>query len=205
MPVGAAIGGAAIIGGGAQIISGNKAAKATTKAADQQVAESRRQYDLTRADYAPWRTTGASALDRLAGEYGLNGRPMESQFTTSPGYTFRRDEGIKAVERSAASRGLLKSGAAVKAVERFAEGNAASEYGDYWNRLSGLAGMGQSATAGTVAAGQGSTAMINNAYQQAGNARASSYANTGSAVNTGINNVLSAYLYQRGGGFGGSN
>lgn len=200
----AAVVGAAVIGAGATMIAGSKAAKAQKNAANAQIAYAERRDEQTRTDYAPWRQVGASALDRLAGEYGLNGQPASSQFTTSPGYEFRRDEGIKAVERSAASRGLLGSGAAVKAVERFAEGNAASEYGDYWNRLSGLAGTGQAATNSTAQAGMGYTSMINNATQQAGNARASSYANTGSAINTGINNVLSAYLYSRGGGFGGA-
>jgi hypothetical protein len=52
-------------------ITGSKAAKAQKQAADQQVAEYRRQYDTSRADLAPWRETGASALSKLAGMYGV--------------------------------------------------------------------------------------------------------------------------------------
>jgi hypothetical protein len=206
LPVGIAIGGAAVVGGATTLASGSKAAKAQKKAADQQVAESRRQYDQDRADLAPWRQTGASALERLSREYGLSpterGGP-DSEFIASPGYEFRRDEGLRAIDRSNSARGLLTSGAADKARMRYAEGLGASEYDSYWNRLAGLAGVGQSATTTGIAAGQNSTGQINNAYREAGNARASSYANTGSAINSGINNVLSAYLYQRGGGFGG--
>ena len=85
-------------------------------------------------------------------------------------------------------------------VQRYGEGLAASEYGDWWNRLAGMAGVGQAATNTTVAAGQNATNGITSAIGAAGNARASSYANTGSAINSGLNNIMSAYLYNRGWG-----
>lgn len=207
MPPAVAIAGAAVVGAGAQMITGSKAAKAQRQSAEMSVAEQRRQYDQDRADLAPWREAGGSALARLVSEYGLGGQAPQSQFTTSPGYQFRMGEGLRAIDRNRAARGLLNSGAADKARMRYGEGLAASEYDSYWNRLAGLAGVGQNATNTTVAAGQNSAGNISNAYQQAGNARASSYANTGSAINSGINNVLSAYLFSRGGmkpgGFGG--
>lgn len=49
-----------------------QAAQASQTAADQATAEQRRQYDLSRADNAPWLATGQSALSQLAGLYGLN-------------------------------------------------------------------------------------------------------------------------------------
>jgi hypothetical protein len=203
----AAIVGGAVIGAGSSLISGNKAAKAQKDAANQQIAYQREKDAQDRADLAPWRSTGASALARLAREYGLNGSTEsggpESGFVADPGYKFRLAEGNKAIERSAAARGLLGSGATLKAANNYAQDTASAEYGNYWNRLAGLAGVGQAATNTGIAAGQASTGNIMNAYQNMGNARASSYANTGSAINSGINNVLSAYLFQRGGGFGG--
>lgn len=203
--------GAALIGGGSLLSSliggifGNKAAKAQSKAAQAALEEQRRQYEQDRADLAPWRQTGASALSRLAGEYGLDGQPQQSQFTTSPGYQFRMSQGLQAIDRSRAARGLLNSGAADKARMGYAEGLGAQEYDSYWNRLASLAGVGQNATNTTVAAGQNSTNNITNLLTRQGDARASSYANTGSQINSGINNVLSAYLFSRGGrgGFGG--
>ncbi len=204
MPPAVAIAGAAVVGAGASIISGNKASNALKQSADQQVAESRRQYDQDRADLAPWRAAGQSALAKMSAAYGLNGQapatPEQLGFTTSPGYQFRRDQGVQAAERSAAARGLLGSGAAMKAVQRYGEGLAASEYGDWWNRLAGIAGVGQAATNTTVAAGQNATNGITSAIGVAGNARASSYANTGSAINSGLNNIMGAYLYNRGWG-----
>lgn len=113
---------------------------------------------------------------------------------TSPGYEFRRDEGIKAIERSQLARGLGRSGATVKAIDRYADGLAASEYDNYASRLAQLAGFGQSATAGTAAAGSNYANGAAAAYTNAGNARASGYANVGSSINSGLNGVMSAYL-----------
>lgn len=203
----AAIIGASVIGAGASIISGNKANKAIKDSTNLQIAESRRQYDQDRADLAPWRTVGGSAMERLGGLYGLGGGTASAQpyggFFQSPDYQFRLDEGKKALERSASARGLLGSGAALKAANNYAQNTASAEYGDWYNRLAGLAGAGQAATNTTVAAGGQNSSNIINAIGQAGNARASSYANTGAAIQNGANNALSAYLFNQGGGFGG--
>ena len=207
MPLAAAVVGASVVGAGASIYAGNKAAKAQKNAANAQIAESRRQYDQDRADVAPWRDTGKSALEMLAREYGLGGQPAgaggaTSQFFASPDYKFRNDQQLKAIERMQAARGMWNSGATRTALMERSGDLASAEYGNWWNRLAGLAGAGQSATNTGIQAEQNTTQMINNATQQAGNARASAYANTGSAINSGINNVLSAYLFQKGGGFG---
>lgn len=211
MPVALAIGAASVIGAGASIISGNKAANAQKQAAQQQIDEQRRQYDQDRADLAPYRGIGQGALGMLGGVYGLNTdgtrndatKADYSDFIASPDYDFRLKEGQKAIERSASARGLLGSGSALKAANNYAQNTASSEFGNWWNRLSGLAGTGQAATNTGIQAGQNTTNAISNAYQQAGNARASSYANTGAAISNGVNNLASAYLYGAGGGFGG--
>lgn len=211
MGIAAAIAGAAVIGGISTVVSGNKAANAQKQAADASVAEQQRQYDQTRADQAPWRTAGAGALSKLAGLYGVdtgNGAAkvpndqLYDEFRATPGYNFQMSEGIKAVDRGAAARGLLGSGAAVKGEERFAGGLADSTYGQYVGALQSLAGVGQTATQATSQAGQNAANNISSAYMAAGQARASSYANTGSAINGTLNNLASVYAYGKGGGFG---
>lgn len=210
MPPAVAIAGAAVVGAGAQIISGNKAAKAQTQAANASIAEQRRQSEQARTDQAPWLQAGGGALAQLSRLYGITPTPEGTTpaayggFFTSPGYEFRRDQGIQAVERSAAARGLLRSGSAAKAIQRYGEGLAASEYDAYAARLAQLAGFGQNAANSNAASGATATNSITAALMASGNARASSYANTGSAINSGINNALAAYLYSQGGGFGGS-
>lgn len=195
MPMAAVLAGSAVLGAGASIISGNKAAKAQTNAANAGIAEQQRQYDQSRADLAPWRTTGGGALDKLSQLYGLGGQaPDSSVFTASPGYQFRYNEGLRGIDRGAAARGLLHSGAAVKAEENFGQGLASSEFNNYSNTLQQIAGTGQQAANTTVAAGANAANNITQAYGQAGNARASSYANIGNSINAGIGNGLFSYL-----------
>lgn len=215
----AVIGGASLVGAGVQYASGKKAAKAQKQGAElqaqqaaDQIAEERRQFDLTRADYAPYRETGTKALGSLSSLYGLNGPKASSAamsaFSASPGYQFRVNEGTKAIERSAAARGMLGSGATMKSIGRYVSDYSSDEYNSYANRLAALAGVGQTATAGTAAAGEAAVSGMGAARTQAGqaavnagNARASSYANTGSAITGTVNNLASMYLYQQGGGF----
>lgn len=246
----AAVVGAAALGAGASVIAGSKAAKAQKNAARQAADVELYQYNITRADQAPYRDVGQGALYKLADMYGVsrpmgapandvqdaglvpNGRvtsgfrglagmfgqqlpeqpPAQSQqrtagyegFQASPGYQFRLDEGIKAAERSAAARGLLGSGGTLKALQRYGEGLASSEYENYANALRSMAGIGQTSTQATSAAGQAAAQGISNAFTNAGNARASSYETTGKAITGGINNLMYAYLNnQNGGAFGG--
>lgn len=143
-----------------------------------------------------------------------NAQPMTAGFDgfeASPGYQFRLQEGLKAIERSAAARGGLRSGATMKSLNNYAQGSASAEYENFANRLAALAGIGQNATAGSAQAGQNygasatsTAANLGNIALNAGNARASAYANTGSAINNGVQNLASMYLYNQGyGGFGG--
>lgn len=62
-----------IIGGA---LTGDAARKAGNQASDSNaaaIAEQRRQYDLTRSDYAPYRSVGYGALAQLAQAYGIPG------------------------------------------------------------------------------------------------------------------------------------
>lgn len=227
---GLAILGASVIGAGSSILGGNKAAKATTKAAETADATNRYIYDTTRADYAPYREVGVGALGQLAGLYGVSRGGVAGQFTggegmapgermppssvssptgnyggfeTSPGYQFRVDEATKAIERSAAARGNLRSGATMDALQRRVQGVASSEYENYVNRLMQLAGIGGNANAGSAQAGQAYGNQQTNTNLAAGAARSSAYQNTGNAINQGIQNVTQAYLYNKGWGSGG--
>lgn len=151
-----------------------------------------------------------SALSGMSPEQA-RAQEMKS-FYTSPGYEFRLSEGLRMEERSAAARGGLLSGATLKALQKRGEGLAASEYGDYWNRLAAMANLGQTSSSQTgqlgasAASGMGSAYnALSGAYGNAGNARASSYINQANAwtggISSGINNAISAYYAgNRGGG-----
>lgn len=157
---GAAILGSSVIGAGASRSAANTQAAAADRAAELQ----RQQYEQQRQDLAPWRAAGETALNKLAAasdyqKFGMN------QFQQDPGYAFRLSEGQKALDRSAAARGGLISGGALKAAQRYGQEMGSQEYQNAFNRyqternamlnpLQSLAGVGQTATSQLGQAGQ---------------------------------------------------
>lgn len=199
---------AAVAAGGSIASSSNSAgaagdaANATQQATAMQVGEQKREYNQTRSDYAPYRTTGVSALDQLANIYGLatskdgntvagqtTGKPDYSAFYKSPDYQFTLKQGIGGVDAGASATGSLDSGATRKAEIAYAGNLASSQFNDYANRLAGIAGVGQTATAGTAAAGTNSANQISAAYGNQGNQLASSYLAQGNAYSQGISQL----------------
>ncbi len=126
---------------------------------------------------APYRRTGREAIDKLRNVY-ITG---EEDYTTSPGYDFRRSETQKAIDRAMASRGLYGSGRRGKALADYADDLAADEYEQGFNRLAALAGIGGTGVQ------MGQNALMNRAgYEaQAGQQRQSGYdRSSGAAINT---------------------
>jgi hypothetical protein len=204
-----AVVGAAVVGAGASVYSANKAAGAAKSAANSSIAEQQREYDQARADNAPYRVTGMSGLNQVAKLYGLDtvdengnvtkgsGKADLSGFTTSPDFQFDLSQGQDAINRSAAARGGLLSGAAVKAGQTYATGLADQNFGNYVSRLSGIAGVGQSATNATTAAGTNMANANSQAITGAGNARASAYLDQGQTIGNlanGGSQLASQYL-----------
>ncbi len=182
-----------------------------------------RQADQARADNEPWRLVGANKLAELNTRTAQGGDLMRS-FTTSdfkadPGYAFRQAEGMKGMTNSAAARGGLLSGAALKAASQYNQDFASNEFGNasnrfvtnqtnQFNRLASLANVGQVAAnqngnnamqlGGSVANGMMNTAgMVGNNLLGAGNARASGYLAQGNALVGGLNQGVSAWNQYR--------
>lgn len=123
------------------------------------------------------------------------GAPDMSGFFTSPGYQFRRDEGTRGLERSAAARGGAFSGNALRALSEFNSNLASNEFGTYFNQLAGIAGIGQTATNQTAAYGAQNAANAGQNALAAGNARASGIIGQGNAIGQGVSDVAGAYGY----------
>ena len=199
---------------------GNKSAKdAADKSAEAtmaSVAEQRRQYDQTRADQQPWMQAGTGAINRLGAGVMANGEfgstmPFDFKYDANadPGTAFRMSEGVKALDRSAASRGGLLSGATLKGVQRYGQDLGSQEYqnafnryttgfnanagerNQLFNRLSGVAGTGQMATNTVDAQGAATASNIGNAYMtnaaNQGNAGMAGAAMRNSAFSGGAN------------------
>lgn len=116
-----------------------------------------RQYAETQSYLEPYRRSGIPALEEL--NKGLApGGDFNRSFTMEdykedPGFKFRLDEGLKALERSGSARGMLLSGAQQKGIANYSQGLASQEFNNAYNRyrqdtqarysnLMGLAGLG---------------------------------------------------------------
>ena len=136
---------------------------AAGSAADKANAAQRDALAQQTAQLAPWTGTGGSANTATADLLGLNGPDAATTamgFQASPGYAWSLDQGLRAVDAGAAAKGLLRSGATLKARNgHSALGLADQEFGQYYNNLFNLSKLGESAGAGTgdadVKTGQG--------------------------------------------------
>ena len=216
--VAAAIGGSALLGAYSANRAAGEQADAATRAAEVQAGASRYAADLQQRQYEenvtrqkPFYQAGVNALPELVSASKYTPFGMD-QFQQDPGYGFRLSEGQKALERSAAARGGLISGGALKAATRFGQDMGSQEYTNAFNRyqterearlgpLRTLTGMGQttaqqlgaagaqnaSAVGGYGMAGANATA---EGYTGAANARASGYMGAYNALNSGLTNYL---------------
>ena len=176
------VAGAAIVGGGIAAYGANKAAQTQASAAreagavqsdvaDRQLALQKRQYEEGVQRQQPFLTAGTNALARMqAGEFtqpaafNVND-PRYAQpgafsfgkndFEADPGYAFRLSEGQKALERTAAARGGLISGGALKAATRYGQDMGSQEYQNAYQRA--LTGYGTQVDRSNTAFSRGLT------------------------------------------------
>ena len=174
-----------------------KAAGAQGRAAERQLEESQRQFDLTREDYAPWREAGTGALEQMQQYTGLGGEMDPSMITQTPGYQFRLNEMVKGMDRSASARGMLRSGRYGKELGRYLQDYASTEYGNAFNRLSTIAGLGSSATTSGAQIGANLTGQMTGAIGRGGQARASGYLGQGAAWNNAIQGGMQNYMFNQ--------
>jgi hypothetical protein len=194
------VAGATVAAAGIGAYSSNQAAKKQLQGAREGAAAEERMFNRQVELQEPFRQAGVNALPELIEASRYTPFGME-QFQQDPSYGFRLKEGLRALEGSAAARGGLLSGNALRGVARYGQGLAAEEYGNAFNRyqaeraarlnpLQSLAGLGQSTSA--QMAGQAGTygqQMAQNAANM-GNIRASSYMNTANALAGGLGNYM---------------
>jgi len=200
----AATAGSALVGASASRSAANTQANAAQAGIDAQERMFERQVQLQE----PWRKAGEEALNKLI-PLSSNYTPFGmSQFQTDPGYAFRLSEGMKALDRTAAQRGGLLSGATLKGAQRYGQDLASQEYQNAFNRyqiernaqlnpLQSLAGVGQSATNTlTGAAGQMGQNLAAG-YGNIGQARASGYVGGANALTSALGTGANFYQNQQ--------
>jgi hypothetical protein len=216
--IAAAIGGSALLGAYSANRAAGEQADAATRAAEAQSGAARYAADLQQQQYnqnvarqQPFYEAGVNALPALVKASNYTPFGMD-QFQQDPGYAFRLSEGQKALDRSAAARGGLISGGALKAAATYGQNMGSQEYQNAFNRyqterqatlspLQSLTGMGQTTAAGLGAAGQNMASNVGNygmqganataeGYMGAANARASGYMGTSNALTSGLGSYL---------------
>lgn len=203
---------------GATVVGGLVAANAASSGADKQAAAANNaaalsdaQYQQTRADQAPYREAGVNALanvQRMAGNvpgaFNFSGDAMYSD----PGYQFRLSEGQRAMAHNAGNRGGLVSGTSLKAMQDYAQNSASGEYNNAYNRAltsyntgvasenqlynrqAGIAGIGQSATNFTNAAGANNANTMSGYLTSGAAAQAAGGVGVGNAATSGLGTYL---------------
>lgn len=187
-----------VIAAGAAVYSANKqagAAKAAgnkaQRAADDAAARSEQNYERTQTNLQPYIDAGSDALTKIN---AVNGGDY-SGFENSPDYLFARDQGIQSLDRSAAARGSLYSGGQSADLAKFASGLASQNLNTYYNRLTGLASMGQGASTNLGSIGAGAAGQIGN-FNLAGAQAQGQSAYDQANVNTNLVNNLTGIAGQ---------
>lgn len=153
----------------------------------------------------PFRQGGVAGLNRLTDLLGISGRTgaegygsaakdfSMADFEADPGYDFRQSEGLKALERTAASRGGLLSGQAGKAALRFSQGLASDEYGRAFDRFQVNRANKLNPLQSLMGAGQTSANTIGGYASQAGDAQAAGRVGSANAWSNALGQGVSAY------------
>lgn len=195
--------GSALLGADASKSAANTQADAARHAADTQW----QMFDTVNKQQAPWRQAGQNALSTIS--------DMQPQFTHSfgaddlktnlaPNYQFQLDQGLGATKNAANMQTGLVSGNAMKGINDYAQNFAGNAYqqafnnynaqqSNIFNRLSNIAGLGQTANQTTATAGTTLAGGIGNAQIAAGQAQGSGQIGVAQNIAGGANNALGWY------------
>ncbi len=182
--------GAAVAGGVASGAVGLIGSKLAGGAAAGGAAQGQQILQQQLANLQPYVDTGTTATTQQANLLGLNGQDAAnaamSTYQTSPGYQWQLQQGLRGVDAGAAAKGMLRSGATLKAEQTFGQGLADSDFGQYYNRLAGLSTTGESAAAGSAVTADTAGSLA----QGAGNTQASIYGNTAGGLGSTVSGLF---------------
>jgi len=202
------------IAAGASLISGilggkgaKKAAAAQTAAYEKGIAEQRRQYDTSRADFMPYMEGGGAALGSSLDLLGLNGAEAQqaaiAQLKGSPGFTSLYDTGQDTILQNSAATGGLRGGNTQNSLANFGSGLLSTVIQNQLGQLGGIASLGAGATGQVGQLGANSANQISGLLGQQGNAKASGIAGQYGAWLSALGGITNAAGNYFGGASGG--
>lgn len=215
---------AATIGAGASIYAANQASNAQQNAANTAANTQQGIFNQQVALNQPFYQGSIAAQNQLLTYLGLTPKPGSGvnvnpndpnfglyaqdfgmdDFQADPGYAFRLEQGMKALQNSAAAKGLLSSGNTLKGITDYGQNAASQEYMNAFNRyqinranrinpLLSVMGSGQTAANTLTNAGSQLGQGLSQAQVAAGNAQASGYINMGNALNNALTGGMNSY------------
>jgi hypothetical protein len=212
---------APIVGGLINANSARNALDAQVATGQQADATQRYFYDTNRADNADFLRNGRAASNALAGGLGIGpatpGGPASGElmrkftiddFNADPvnqlAFKFGMDQGVQGINRQASARGGIDSGAILKRLTEHGIGFGNQFAGDSrnrfvadqdtrYNRLAGVSGSGQVASAQVGAAGMNAGNNIAQNQTAVGNARGASAIAQGNALAGGLTGAYDNY------------
>jgi len=192
--VGAGLGGS--VGGGIDASSAAKDAAAAQSAASQAgISETRRQYDAMAELMSPYVTAGTGALTAQQELLGLSGTEAQQQAIAGieqpPLFTSMVQQGEEAMLQGASATGGLRGGNIQGALAQYRPQILSQLIESQYGKLGGLSQMGQSAAAGTGAAGISTGSNIANLLAQQGAAQAGGALGQAQASQGMLSNLMS--------------
>jgi len=212
MGIATAIIGSSIVGGimssRSQKKAASQASRAQQQAAEQGIAEQRRQFEAMQQLMAPFVSGGQDAFTQMLGLTGVGGpevqQQMIEQIQAGPEYGALVRQGEEAILQSASATGGLRGGNVQEALAKFRPEILSSLINQQYNRLGGLAQVGQASAAGQASAGMNMASNIGNLYGQQGAAQAGAALARGQATANMWGNIAGSVGMAAGmGGFGG--
>lgn len=185
------------------LIGGSKAKKASRRAeaaqieaAEKGIAEQRRQFDVTRADFAPYMQSGIGGLSGLSDLIGINGADAQSaglvNIQNSPALASIIRNGEEAILANGSATGGLRGGNMQRGLADFRADAFSDQLTQQIARLAGLAGLGQGATDSVSAFGANASNNVTDLLGQQGQARANGLLARG-GINASLWNNVGAF------------
>jgi hypothetical protein len=210
--IGAAAGiGGAVLGGKSQKKAAKTAAAAQTANTNANNALQLDIYNRNTANFQPYMQTGTAAMGDLNSLLRGDSAAFD-KFRDSTNYQFQLGEGLRGVNQGFAGIGALNSGAAMRSLNNYAQGQAGNALGSYTNLLQGqqnlgfggaqaLAGVSNNYGNNVTANNNNAADALSNSALLQGQANANMYGGIGGALGGLAGSFASSF---GGGGNGGS-
>lgn len=185
--------------------SGDAAAASQDRSAELGIAENRRQFDKLQALLKPYVEGGGSAFTAQQDLIGLNGPEAEEKAIAalegSPRFDAIVKQGEAGILANASATGGLRGGDVEGALAQFRPQVLSQLIEDRYNKLGGIAGIGQASAAGVGAAGIQTGNSVAQLLQDSGEAQAQAALLSGAATANAWGNAGRAFGIVAGGKF----